>query len=376
MLRRLLILPAATALLAGYAGVANASLAWTIEPTPSSTANILFGVSCTATASCAAVGEGIVGAGSALAESWDGSAWAIQPTPSVLDANLRGVSCAAATCVAVGSQAVRVSGHVKTLPLAESWNGSSWTLQAIPHPPHTLALTLTAVSCDSAADCTAVGNGQIAHSGCNGVAEHWNGSTWAIQAVLPGQCDLNGISCPAAASCLAAGGAANGSALVADSWNGSTWTPQPPVIPAGAGSSGLQGVSCAAVGNCTAAGWYLPGSGPIESTLAEHWNGSTWTIQPTPDKTGASRSELQAISCAAASSCTATGDYYSATQNMIKVLAEHWNGSTWTVQGIPNPAGPANDVLLGVSCPVPTSCQAVGYQPHGTLAEGWQAPAG
>src|SRR5262252_8204331 len=163
MLRRLLILPAAMALLAGYAGVANASLAWTIEPTPSSTANILFGVSCTATASCAAVGEGVVGAGSALAESWNGSTWAIRPTPSVLDANLHGVSCAAAaTCVAVGSQAVSFSGHVKTLPLAESWNGSSWMLRAVPHPLHTLALALTAVSCASAADCTAVGNGQIA----------------------------------------------------------------------------------------------------------------------------------------------------------------------------------------------------------------------
>jgi hypothetical protein len=57
---------------------------------------------------------------------------------------------------------------------------------------------------------------------------------------------------------------------------------------------------------------------------------------------------VDSVSCGSATSCTAIG------QN----LAEHWDGNTWTVQPTPS-RNPFND-LVSVSCPTATSCTAVG----------------
>jgi len=50
-------------------------------------------------------------------------------------------------------------------------------------------------------------------------------------------------------------------------------------------------------------------------------------------------------------------------------LAEHWNGSTWAIQATPNPAGAAVSMLSGISCVSSTTCTAVGSSDDGTLAE-------
>src|SRR5215471_15134675 len=46
----------------------------------------------------------------------------------------------------------------------------------------------------------------------------------------------------------------------------------------------LQGVSCPAKGDCTAVGFYHKDQ--VGYTLAEHWNGTSWAIQPTPNPPG------------------------------------------------------------------------------------------
>jgi hypothetical protein len=55
--------------------------------------------------------------------------------------------------------------------------------------------------------------------------------------------------------------------------------------PSGALFSELNGVSCASASACTAVGYYgisFNGFTYNEGTLAEAWNGTTWVIQPTP----------------------------------------------------------------------------------------------
>jgi hypothetical protein len=47
----------------------------------------------------------------------------------------------------------------------------------------------------------------------------------------------------------------------------------------------LNGVSCPSSISCTAVGYYFPGSG--RQALAEHWNGTAWSIQHTPNPVGA-----------------------------------------------------------------------------------------
>jgi hypothetical protein len=156
------------------------------------------------------------------------------------------------------------------------------------------------------------------------------------------------VSCPATNLCVAVGGS------LAEQWNGTAWTIQTTATPSG---GVLAGVSCAAATACTAVGSYVNASG-VRVTLAERWNGAVWTAQTTPNQAAATSSTLSAISCAAANACTAVGSYINAAGRQM-TLAESWNGTTWTIQITPSP-GPTYSVLSGVSCPTATACTAVG----------------
>jgi hypothetical protein len=79
--------------------------------------------------------------------------------------------------------------------------------------------------------------------------------------------------------------------------------------------SELYGVSCTAVGTCIAVGRSITGGfGAIDVPLAEVWDGSTWTIQSGPNlsSAGPGDAELNAVSCALPTVCTAVGDFYDA----------------------------------------------------------------
>jgi hypothetical protein len=52
----------------------------------------------------------------------------------------------------------------------------------------------------------------------------------------------------------------------------------------------------------------------------------------------------------------------------------HSRGS-WSIQGVPSPAGASNVALNGISCLSRTLCIAVGGSSLGTLAEGWNGTA-
>jgi hypothetical protein len=73
-----------------------------------------------------------------------------------------------------------------TLTLAEAWNGTSWAAQHTPSPtnPPTPALdTLNGVSCASPAACTAVGYYYNSSGVMVALAERWDGTSWAMQAI-------------------------------------------------------------------------------------------------------------------------------------------------------------------------------------------------
>jgi hypothetical protein len=91
------------------------------------------------------------------------------------------------------------------------------------------------------------------------------------------------------------------------------------------------------------------------STLAERWDGTSWTIQSTPNPPGSTQIFLDGVSCTSASSCTAVGHYQS-----TLTLAEVWNGTSWAIQGTPNKAGYSDSALAGVSCTSVSACTAVG----------------
>ncbi len=337
------------------------------------TTDSLSGVSCTGPASCIAVGSR---SGRTLAERWNGSTWTLLATPSPGNAGntLSGISCSSGTrCVAVGSYRTSARGPV---PLAETWNGSTWRLSAGTGSGG----ILNGVSCVSAAWCMAVGFG----SDNQNTAERWNGTSWRSLPVpnIGGPSSiLSAVSCTAQASCIAVGsGAPDDETNLPYSvvWNGSSWRE---LTTPGRGeeiSAGLNGVSCAA-GDCVAVGSGGGVSGA--DALALRWNGTAWQQLTMPPAAQGQPDILAAVSCPGASWCMAVGSTKTGTTS-AKPLTERWTGGSW--QAVPA-ASPPGDIyptgLSGVSCASASSCVAGGTYTIGdgsflgdaqlTLAELW-----
>jgi hypothetical protein len=228
------------------------------------------------------------------------------------------------------------------------------------------------VSCPAATACTAVGS--YATTAFNGftLAERWDGTAWSIQRTpnRPGTDQLLGVSCPAADACTAIGSYTLGDQTfpLAESWHGTAWSLQLVPVPPGASTSSLTGVWCTAATACTAAGQFLDHPAAQDFALAERWNGTAWSIQHPPTPPGAADAFLHGVSCPAATACTAVGDFFPQT-GTVQTLAQHWDGTSWSVQPTPNPGG-GQDALTAVACPSTTSCVAVGTQFRGfALAE-------
>jgi hypothetical protein len=342
---------------------------WVIQSTLSPggrQGSILLGVSCPAARACVAVGGYALRSGVIvpLAERWNGRKWAVQPMPRVKDGALRGVSCSSAgVCAAVGY-------HAKWM-LAEGWSGRKWVVQPTPNPSGSKGSELVGVSCSSAKACTAVGDYYNRSGTFVTLAERWNGRKWAIQATpnpVTGTdgSELLGVSCSSARACTAVG---DGnitdfkSDTLAEHWNGRKWMIQPtPRRPHG-NESELTGVSCRSATACVATG--NSGNADATLTLAERWNGRKWVVQRTPSPSGTnnpggtSESELAGVSCSSAKACIAAGDYYNRSGTQV-TLAERWNGKRWLVQRTRNPSDDGASPLKGVSCSSATACTAVG----------------
>jgi hypothetical protein len=349
--------------------------AWSVHRTPVLRfGGQLSGVSCTSASACTSVGQD--GNSNPVAERWNGSAWSIQATPSVngQPTVFNSVSCTSpSACTATGYYLPSAI----TAPAAEQWNGTTWSVQQVPDPQPRLPSALPGVSCTAASACTAAG-----YDGGAAVAEAWNGTSWSTQRITtpPGAAtsELDGVSCPAAGACMAVGEyRANSNGFMvpfAETWNGTSWStlriPANPGAPSYGGGSFLTGVSCLSPSACTAVGYFNDTMGGL-STLAEMWNGTSWSIQPTPDAPGASESVLSRVSCTSATACTAVGYSHATAAFARTTLAESWNGTSWSVQQTPLRHTSADHTLDGVSCTSATACTAVGHVGGETLAERW-----
>jgi hypothetical protein len=315
---------------------------WTIVPSPNPNGarnSHLDVVSCTSAQNCLAVGASAATGSSrtALVERWNGKIWTIVPAPNPTDTFLEGLSCTTATfCIAVGLQGFNTEGSA-THTLAERWNGKRWSIVPSSNP-HASVLALDAVSCSSSTDCSAVGD--YADPGLpssSTLVEHWNGKTWKIVA-SPGDGSgaeffgLVGVSCPSATSCVSVGEIGTGLdafSTLAERWNGRTWS----LTPSPTGGN-LYSVSCASATNCFAAGSLDPLQGDPASTLVDRWNGTHWSEEATPSSND-SFDVLATVSCASSTYCLAVGESDSVLHNGAAALAEQWNGTNWSIVASP-----------------------------------------
>jgi hypothetical protein len=258
---------------------------------------------------------------------------------------------------------------------------SGWAIQPTPNVSGATGSELNGVSCTSATNCIAVGDSYVAGQPSTTLAEQWNGSTWAIQTTANPTgakgATLNAVSCSSATNCNAVGQDASDTTdaiqTLAEHWDGSTWTVEP--TPTKSGQTELLGVSCPSALSCVAVGSQYYGADPTEAVV-ERWNGSVWRMQDIPSPAGATRTGLNGVSCTSGTDCTVAGLYKPPAPAGERMLAEQWNGTDWTIQTTPSPTGSKSSILYGVSCHTATSCVATGgYTVNGsfgTLAFGEQ----
>lgn len=310
-----------------------------------------------------------------LAELWNGTAWTdTHPRrPARATATrLFAVSCPTSqVCVAVGDYDTTADPNGR--PYAQIWNGRTWKITPVPRPARRTFSGLGAVSCASARMCVAVGNVLLGqHNTTYSVV--WNGRRWQIEWVPLRRhttySRLASVSCTGPRSCTASGEYqqhdSSKSRTLVETFNGSEWTIRPTPNPrSGPNGSVLDGVSCWARGGCMAVGHRNTGSNDGSLTVATRLNGQRWTSSPSVDLAAPATSVLTDVECPSRRRCVATGVSFSSTPTQTQSpLMETWDGTSWRIDQTPVPAGAFAMSLEGVSCGAPDACMAVGdYNP-------------
>ncbi len=272
--------------------------AWRYPPNASH--GFLSGLSCVSATFCLALGS------AAGAERWDGQHWAPAPSPGHPDPLVSGMqelSCTSPTfCLAVG-----MSGGNKGSARYSSWNGSGWSPIASAAIPAGSRLTaLTAVSCTSPKFCVAAGVADPVRGRTRGLTEIWNGTKWLIIGPRPlVNLTFQGtdVSCASPSACMVSWG--DSFEAIARWWNGKTWTGAPYPGPGKPKDNrSILGVSCPSATSCTAVGTQIVGR--TFTQLIERWNGRRWFVV-TPAQPGIGVAQLNDVSCATSTRCTAVG---------------------------------------------------------------------
>lgn len=324
------------------------------------TTTYLNAISCTSTTACVAVGDpdstSTPVTGTPVAETLSGTTWTATnlPLPSGDSSTLlNAVSCTAATaCVAVG-EAVGTSGGYT--PVAETLSGTTWTAVNLTDASGTSNNVLNGISCTSATACVAVGTA-FNSSTETPVAETLSGTTWTA-ANLPiasghTNTELSAVSCNSATACVAVGYTVTNATPVADTLSSTTWAATNLPLPSGYSSYVyLYGVACTSSTACTAAGYNSNDDSPVAETLS----GTTWTVSNLQIPSGHSSTDLFAVSCSSATACVAVGHTSSGTP-----VADTLSGTTWTAANLPIPSGSSTAYLGGISCTTATACVAAG----------------
>ncbi len=161
---------------------------WAVAPAlnaPRATNTLLEGVSCASATACTVVGYAVHNPGpeTTVGERMGGIGWSITATRNGTivsgDSELDGVSCATTTsCMAVG---LFVDSSNAQETLSESWAGAGWTVRRTPNGPDAGNGRLISVSCPSTNFCIAVGDYQVSGSfQPSPLAEIWNGTSWSV----------------------------------------------------------------------------------------------------------------------------------------------------------------------------------------------------
>jgi hypothetical protein len=130
----------------------------------------------------------------------------------------------------------------------------------------------------------------------------------------------------------------------------------------------LLGVAAVAGGDVWAVGWSQDPAGPqyVKRTLIERFDGNSWSIVPSLNPGNDILSVLYAVSAVSADDVWAVGSTNDGSLPS-RTLIEHWDGTRWSIVPSPNPDSQLNE-LRGVTAISANNVWAVGYR-NGTKTE-------
>ena len=284
-----------------------------------------------------------------LVEKWNGTAWSVATTaslPSSDDARLHAVAALSSTDIwAVGS----ITTSTSTQSLIEKWNGTSWSVVPSPagEPADSELLGIAAVSAN---DIWAVGHttGGVGVSGA--LIENWNGSAWKVvpSPALSDYGYLTGVAAVSSGDVWAVGRDGRHPTPIIEQLNGTTWTQVSQ--PVSGYDSSLNSVAVVSSGDVWAVG-----EQNLNQTVTEQWNGTSWTLVPSPSVTAnGTQDTLSAVTAVGAGDVWAVGSTLPTSQDS-QTLAEHWNGTAWQIVPTTDPSAYSNvlDTVAGTTAGQP-----------------------
>jgi hypothetical protein len=318
---------------------------------------------------------------------YDGTTWTAYPAPEIKGDNtsdLAGVIDISPTLAWAGGTVGIGEGNPGQVIL--QWNGTVWSVFPGPKFAKGDQPSIKAMAATSADDIWAIGSllgddeEQLFF-----LFEHWDGTAWTKTTSVSGDAFLFGASADAPNDAWAVGfnGPENdNSGTLAMHYDGSDWkvsaTPN-----VGSGANQFNGVLALAPNDVWAVGFSTAVAPPKVAptkTLIEHYDGAKWSIIPSPNvgpKSQYQSNRLFGITANSSSDIWAFGSYFAADGSGFQMtLLLHWDGTSWTIQPSPNPTKKSadfiSDLLFAGVVPSPGNIWIFGAEdeaPHdGTLA--------
>ena len=229
-----------------------------------------------------------------IIEHFDGTKWSVSPGPSFQPTDqptLEGLTAISATNMwAAGAILTTIGGFPSLFPLFEHFDGTSWTATI---DESTLNGFIFGISADATNDVWAVGTVALGAT----FIEHFDGTAWSV---VP--------------------------------------SPSP-----GNGQINLFGVTAIAPNDAWAVGFFVeaPNQDRPQKTLIEHWDGTSWTVVPSPNVGGPNTqtisNQLRGVIAVSANDVWAFGDTDDFGPSKIRNLVLHWNGTAWSIVPSPSP---------------------------------------
>jgi hypothetical protein len=230
-----------------------------------------------------------------------------------------------------------------------------WYHIASPNPGANANL-LTSVAAVTPDDIWAVGGYQdVLYGSAHRLIQHWDGTSWSTvpSPSRDGEADgLTGVAAVSAADvwAVSAGG-------IIEHWDGTAWSLVPSALPAAPGSyPAFGGVAALSTNDVWAVGHYI--NQGFFQTIVEHWNGTNWTIVPSPNVDGSG--VLMAVTTLSPTNVWAVGYYRRLGAYEKRTLVEHWDGTSWSVVPSPNFSPYYDDQIYAVAAQSATDIWAVG----------------